>query len=107
MYRESIIWQGDPGRTLQFWRVTEVNQKPCSEAAEVRYVDPGPTVEDLAAALRAQPKRRGDPAEPVTLDGYEGLYLELRFPRRFDPEACPNEYTAWQSVSPLGSTADK
>lgn len=89
---------------LAVWAVTGVNADPCHGdplPAFQRYRDPGPTVSDLAGALSRQPYRVGGPPQPVTLAGYDGLYLELRFPDGFEPGACATgRYEAWASVDP-------
>lgn len=87
------------------WTVGGVNPNPCGGdplVAFQRYPDPGPSVEDLARALSQQPHRVGAAPRPVTLGGYDGLYLELRFSEGFDPDACATgHYEAWAVVDPL------
>ena len=53
------------------------------------YLDPGPSVQDLATALARQPLRgvTGDPV-PVSVGGYDGLYLELAVPTDLDVSSC-------------------
>jgi hypothetical protein len=94
----------DPLVGMSAWQITGVNPDPCHGepfSAGRTYRDPGPTVGDLATALSRQPYRVGEPPKPVTLAGYEGLYLELRFPPGFDPGECASgAYEAWVSVDP-------
>jgi hypothetical protein len=94
----------DPLVGISAWTVSGVNPDPCrgqAIPALQRYRDPGPTVADLASALSQQPHRVGAPPRPVTLAGYDGLYLELRFPAAFDPATCETgSYEAWLSVDP-------
>lgn len=89
---------------VSVWTITGVNLNPCHGRplpALQRHVDPGPTVDDLAEALSAQPYRVGTPPRPVSIDGHDGLYLELRFTDGFDPDSCATEaYEAWVSVDP-------
>ena len=43
---------------------------------------------DLAGALAAQPMRKGTEPVPITIGGYDGLYVELSTPE--DITACPD-----------------
>lgn len=70
-------WTRDDGRALAFWNVRRINTDPCHG---LRFTDPGPTVEDLAAALAAQPLFTSTAPLPVRVGGYDGLYLERRLP---------------------------
>lgn len=72
-------------RTLGLWSVAQVNAEPCRGR---RFVDPGPGVADLAAALAGQPVFGGGRAEPVTLGGHHGLYLEQTLPATLRPTSC-------------------
>lgn len=86
---------GDPGNygAVDFWSVGTVVDDPCNPSINT---DPGPTVRDLADALHQQSGRRATEPEPVSLDGHDGLYLEITAPKRFD--ACDNStYTLWHS----------
>jgi len=65
---------------LGFSMVSLVFSDACHPADHVT-VTPGPSVEDLADALVAQTSTRASVPEPVTLDGYKGLYVELAGPR--------------------------
>jgi len=78
---------------LWVWgNVTEVYTHPCDTGA---FSDPvGPSVADLANALAAQPLVAGTDPVPVTVGGYDGLYLELSAPDDFDFSACPQEALA-------------
>jgi hypothetical protein len=104
---ESLLWKdsengGNGGVT--FWKVAEVARNPCKAARkqDSRYYDPGPTVQDLADSLTKQAHRVATTKpRPVTLAGYHGLYLELRFDKSFDVEKCLVSegwaYEAWRS----------
>jgi hypothetical protein len=69
----------DP-RELGFWTVETVPSDFCRSASSEAFTNPGPTVTDLAAALATQPRLRGTDARPVTIGGYDGLYVELTKP---------------------------
>jgi hypothetical protein len=72
---------------LGLWTVGQVQGDACLRPVD-DYVDPGPSVEDLADALVSQKSTRAGAPRPVTLAGYEGLYVELTGPRdisRCDP----------------------
>lgn len=70
---------------LSFWLVDEVTTDPCKADS---YVDPGPSVRDLATALAAQPGRTATDPAPVTLGGHRGLYVELTVPEDSDVRGC-------------------
>ena len=60
------------------WDVSLVARNPCHWRGNL--VDPGPTVDDLVAALVAQPMRNATTPTDVTLGGYRGQYLEWSVP---------------------------
>ena len=72
-------------RYLWVWDVDSVFAHPCDARAE----PVGPSVADLAEALAAQQLRTGTDPVPVTVGGYDGLYVELTVPDEVDASACP------------------
>ena len=87
-----------PGEFAQLasWTPTRVPMDPCK--AKTSSPPLGPTAEDLAAALAAQKRTTTTKPTPVTMDGHEGLYLELTTPRGFDYQACgPDGMQIWQA----------
>jgi hypothetical protein len=75
---------------LSFWEVQSVMSDPCK--AGKHGVDPGPTVADLARALAAQPLRAGSDPVPITVAGYQGLYVETSVPAHIDFSTCQDGY---------------
>lgn len=71
---------------VQFWEVAEVYGHPCQWSGTL--FDPGPTVDDLAAALLAIPLRDVTAPEDVTIDGYHGKKMELSVPVDADYTRC-------------------
>lgn len=63
---------------VSVWDVGEVPRDPCHWLDSLR--DPGPSVDDLVEALATQRLRQATEPTPVTLDGYEGFYLEWSVP---------------------------
>lgn len=61
--------------------ITRVDTEPCGGG---RLVDPGPTVADLADALATY---AATPSSEVTVNGYDGRYLEVDTPQ--DVSRCP------------------
>jgi len=61
-----------------FWDVGEVPRNPCHPIGHES--DPGPTVDDLVAALEAQSMRHATTPTDVTLAGYSGKYIEWSVP---------------------------
>ena len=63
---------------LSVWDVGRVARNACHWRGHL--YDPGPTVDDLVAALAAQPMRNATTPIDVTLGGYHGEYLEWSVP---------------------------
>ncbi|MGZ8562674.1 MAG: hypothetical protein ACXWWU_03550, partial [Candidatus Limnocylindria bacterium] len=63
---------------LSVWDVGRVFRDACQWVGQ--DYDPGPTVDDLVAALVAQPMRNASQPTAVTLAGYPGQYLEWSVP---------------------------
>jgi hypothetical protein len=81
-------------RYLWVWDVDSVYTHPCQAGAVLVTV--GPSVADLANALAAQPLRAGTDPVPVTVGGYDGLYVELSVPDDVDVTACPQgRFSLW------------
>lgn len=88
---------GDPFRAVNYWTVHGVFANPCDRhhrsAPEV-----GDSVEDLAAALEAQDLTSTTQPVPVSLDGHDGLYLELTVSPHVSFETCDIGYfTLWEA----------
>ena len=95
--------QGQEPRELQGVGFTngqglEVDVNLCESNGRKDYKDPGPTVEDLAAALVNQPRLHPTDPVPVSLGGYDGLYVELSLPK--DASACAGARTLWLEPGP-------
>ncbi|NUU17359.1 hypothetical protein HP550_08870 [Cellulomonas humilata] len=68
------------------WDIQSVYTHPCDVGG---YPEPvGPSVADLAGALATQPMRDGTDPAPVTIGGYDGLYVELSTPADLDFTTC-------------------
>lgn len=75
-------------RFMWLQNIRSVYAHPCD-------VDPTPvgtSVADLANALVAQPLRDGTDPVPVTVGGYDGLYVEISVPEDFDLSTCRDGY---------------
>jgi hypothetical protein len=68
----------DPVMGVSVWDVGQVYGDPCHWQGTL--ADPGPTVDDLVAALVAQPTRNATAPVDVTLAGYAGRHLEWSVP---------------------------
>jgi hypothetical protein len=73
-----VVKSGSGVLGVSVWDVWEVAVDPCHWHGNL--VDPGPTVEDLVSALSAQKMRHATEPIDVTLDGYDGQYLEWSVP---------------------------
>lgn len=89
---------GQPFRALQYWTVDGVFIDPCEMDEDAP--EAGTTVEDLAEALVAQKRTAVTEPVPVTLDGHEGLYLELTASSDIAFEDCAMGYYAYWEGSP-------
>jgi hypothetical protein len=88
---------GDPDSygDVAFWTVAAVLRDPCEGVATD---DPGPSVRDLADALRAQPGHRATRPRAVEVDGYSGLYLEVTLPGQERLSGChKSQQTLWRT----------
>jgi hypothetical protein len=74
----------------------EVYSDPCQWETSVIEPSVGPTVDDLANALAAQLMRGDAVPTAVTIDGYEGTYLEMSVPTDIDLASCDQgEFRSW------------
>lgn len=90
---QSGDFDNDDARVLRVWDVDHVYTHPCQAGATSALV--GPTTADLAEALAAQPMRSGTDPVPVTVDGYDGFYVEQAVPD-IDLDACPGgKFNSW------------
>ena len=88
---------GDPASygDVSFWTVESVYRDRCAARATV---DPGPTVRDLATALRAQSAHRTTKPRTVEVDGHSGLYLEVTLPGQERLNRChDSQQTLWRT----------
>lgn len=82
--------------SVGYWTLHAVRPDPCKPESEV--VD---TVDDAVAAFQEQRHSQVSQPRRVTLDGYDGLYVELRIPEKFNFAACP-EFHPWDIDSEGG-----
>lgn len=88
---------------LGLWTVGEVERDACLRPRD-DHVTPGPSVEDLTAALIAQRSTRASAPEPVDLAGYQGLYIELAGPP--DMSRCDRDPGLWGAPGERGIYSD-
>ena len=89
-----VVLKHDVG--LGFWVVDNLYVDPCHESRGVLDPPPGPTVQDLAAALAAQPLRNGSDPTPIEIDGYAGEMVTIHVPVDADLAVCDDqEYGSW------------
>ena len=84
-----VIWPNDE-------EVAQVYADPCDWSSN--FVDPpvGPTVEELANALAAQPQRGDAVPTDVTIDGYDGKLVEMSVPFDIDFADCDEgKFSSW------------
>lgn len=84
----------DRTMAIMFWGVTRVDGHPCDWFGS--GFDPGPSVEDLASALRSVPTRRASEPERVTVGGVDGLYMQWSVPDDIDFDDCDlGSFESW------------
>ena len=94
----------DEDAFLGLWTVGKVERDACLRPTH-DSVTPGPAVEELADALAAQESTDATEPEPVTLDAYDGLYLELTGPS--DLGACDAAPGLWTDPGGRGLFSDE
>ena len=94
----------DRNEFLGLWTVQWVARDACTPG-DSRLFDPGPSVEDLADALVAQHSTRTSAPKPVTLAGYEGLYIKLASPH--DTSSCEETGHIWEGPGGRGVGSDQ
>lgn len=72
---------------VAFWDVVGVYANGCHWLG-VPLIDPGPTVDGLAAVLAARPLRNATAPVAVSLGGYQGKYLEWSVPADINFSDC-------------------
>lgn len=101
-YRVVVAPNDKPG-AVSFMLFQEVSADPCR--AEQGYLEapPGPSVDDLVAALAAMPGIEVIDVGDVTVDGYSGKHLTMAAPDSFDGCILSTAgYVVWRL--PLGYT---
>jgi hypothetical protein len=93
----------DEDAFLGLWTVGRVERDACFRPTH-DSVDPGPEVEGLADALVTQESTDATEPAPVTLDAFEGLYLELVGPS--DLDACDATPGLWTDPGGRGIFSD-
>ncbi len=84
--------------TVQVWRVDQVLTDPCRRHTATTV---GPTVRDLARALRRQ-RGTSTPPSPIALDGHRGLAMTVTVPRTTELQECPDGYYPLWRADPDG-----
>jgi hypothetical protein len=81
---------------LSFWVVTGVFKDACVATGQLPA---GDSVRTLANAFLRQKVTSATRPRPVTLDGYDGLYLEITAPTELDFSRCNDaELNFWEST---------
>ena len=94
------LWPEDdaedqPFSGLNYWGVHAVYQQPCQSSHGA--TPPSDSVEDLAEALADQKSTSATDPKPFSLDGHNGLYLELTMPTDVEVDRCDEEaFVLWQ-----------
>ena len=85
--------------------VGDVYPDPCTRAGSPPKV--GPSVQDFATALVAQKVTTTTTPVPASLDGHDGVYVEMSVPAGVDTSACRDkELILWEAEGEESATAD-
>jgi hypothetical protein len=96
------IWSNKA--VIGYWTVDGVYRDPCSRIGAATPV--GDSVDQLAAALAAQEVTTTTRAEPVSIGGHDGLYLELSTPKGSDVDSCPEDGLLFWGDGPAFGASD-
>jgi len=77
---------------MGYWTISQVFRDPCV----VDFVEVGNSLQEVAEALQEQERSLVTAPVPVTIDGYQGVYLELQMPNDIDLGEC-GQYDVWLS----------
>ncbi len=90
----------EPFLAINFFDVANIYADPCQWA----LLDPpvGPTVDDLASALADSPVFQATGARDVTVDGFEGKYIEFTVPDYDEDECRRGRFGLWKEDGPGG-----
>jgi len=92
----------EDGRIVWVWDIGSVYSHPCEAGKVAEPV--GPTVADLANAFATQLLRDATDPVPVTVGGYEGLYVELSVPEGTDVTDCAGgRFDSWVEDGSTGA----
>jgi hypothetical protein len=92
---------GDTGWGIMFTTVGDVARDPCDGAKGVIPSAQVDTSQELAAAMAAWPGFTATTPQPITVDGHDGLRLQLTLAAR---NHCTNNPSAW--LTSAGSGVD-
>jgi hypothetical protein len=90
------VFDEESGGDVGYWTVSEVVRQPCEALSDANAIAAGSTVEEVAATFQRQRRTRVTAPVPVTVDGYNGLSLELHVPKDIN-FADWTEYNVWES----------
>jgi hypothetical protein len=85
MSQDPAAVDGPQFRWISLWTPTGVYKNPCTDQGGRWHVD---SVAGMADALARQRTSSTTHAVPVTVDGHEGLYVELTAPPELDIASC-------------------
>lgn len=97
---DAWVWVNDVGDdewgAITLVSVGDVYPDPCARGGNPPKV--GPSVADFSRALAAQKVTTKTAPIPVSVDGHEGVYLEVSVPVGFHLSSCPGEeFILWEA----------
>jgi hypothetical protein len=92
LFKEGLDEEAGAFTGMGYWTISGVFPDPCGND----FVEVGNSVAEVAGALQAQERSLVTEPVPVTIDGYQGLYLELQMPKDIDLGEC-GQYDVWSS----------
>ena len=90
---------------VAFWTVSDVYANSCHWLGS--EIHPGPTVDELAAVLKARPLRNATAPVAVSLGGYTGKYLQWSVPASISFSDCDRgSFQSWSSTDSLSDAVE-
>lgn len=105
---DAWVWRNgereDEWGAINLLQASDVYRDACARVGKPAKV--GPSVMDFASALAAQKSISATTPVPVSLDGHDGVYLELTAPAGVDLSRCRGkELVSWQTGEETGGAA--
>lgn len=97
MWPQEVAAEAEPYQAIQYWTVYGVHSDPCRHRVAAPKI--GGSVVDLVNALEGQKITTKSVPERISLDGHDGVYVELQIPSKVRFERCGLGYLmVWDGI---------